>query len=385
MKSVTIYCHMIYKSSKEKKLTVRMDLVRHAQQIGVKPTARKFGCSKNTVRKALKAFEDNGIGGLQDGRKGPHYIPHKTSAGLEEHIVNCRQRAPCFGPKRLKWAFGIEASESAIARIIKQRNLTRKRRKKYQRKQDLRALKAETHNALLHAQLDVKHLYDIPYYWEQLINKGFLPKYQYTIRDTKTGFLFLGYAKEYSEEYSTIMVSKYLDHLKKFGIDSSSVTIQTDNGSEFGARKRDVLTPGFVNTIVCKYRAQHTYIPPGMCNANADVESVHSTIEPEFFDIEKFHSNEDFWQKINAYQLFYNLVRPNFSKAGKTPSQIILEDHPGINTQITIHSVVNLDYEFCMKHGLASTENIPGGQSLQKLPALSLLPFVLSTPPFPIY
>src|SRR5918911_2644055 len=111
MKSVTIYCHMMYKSSKEKKLTVRMDLARHAQQIGIKPTARKFGCSKNTVRQALRGFQKDGISGLEDGRKGPHYIPHKTCPELEEYIVRCRQRAPCFGPKRLIWAFGIEASE----------------------------------------------------------------------------------------------------------------------------------------------------------------------------------------------------------------------------------------------------------------------------------
>jgi hypothetical protein len=366
----TLYCHMMYKSSKEKKLTVRMDLVRHAQQIGIKPTARKFNCSKNTVRRALRGFEKKGISGLEDGRKGPHYIPHKTCPALEEHIVNCRLRAPCFGPKRLRWAFNIEASESAIARIIKIRQLTRKRRKKYQRKQDLRALKAQMHSAFSCAQLDVKHLYDIPYYWEQLVNKGFLPKYQYTIRDVKTGFLFLGYAKEYNEEYSTIMVSKYLDHLRRFGIDGSNITIQTDNGSEFGARKRNVLTPGFINTIICQYSANHVYIPPGMCNANADVESIHSTIEPEFFDIERFHDRDNFWQKINAYQLFYNLLRPNYSKAGRNPLQIILEDRPNIDTRVAVHPVIDLDYEFRMKDNHRKTEKTYGGQSLQKLPVL---------------
>lgn len=40
--------------------------------------------------------------------------------------------------------------------------------------------------------------------------------------------------------------------------------IQTDNGSEFGARKRDVKTPGFVHTIVVKWEATHKLHPSGM-------------------------------------------------------------------------------------------------------------------------
>ena len=72
----------------------------------------------------------------------------------------------------MKWAFPeIKASEGAIARVLKQNDLTKKRRKKYQRKQDLRAKKAK-YTALSHHQEDVKHLYDIPHYWEQIQRKG---------------------------------------------------------------------------------------------------------------------------------------------------------------------------------------------------------------------
>jgi len=54
-----------------------------------------------------------------------------------------------------------------------------------------------------------------------------------------------------------------------------------------------------------------------MCNANADVESLHNTIEEELFDIEEYSSNDSFMKKTTGYQLFYNLVRPNFSKKGE--------------------------------------------------------------------
>ena len=62
---------------------------------------------------------------------------------------------------------------------------------------------------MTHHQEDLKHLYDIPHYWVQMKQKN-LPKYQWTIRDTKSGLMMLGYAQEYSELYSTIMTDKYL-------------------------------------------------------------------------------------------------------------------------------------------------------------------------------
>jgi len=163
--------------------------------------------------------------------------------------------------------------------------------------------------------------------WPQMI-KLKLPKYTYSMRDTKSGFLFLGYSDEYNELYSTILAEEYIKHLTSFGINAKEITIQTDNGSEFGARKRNINTPGFVNTIEQQLGAKHNYIPIGMCNANADVESVHATIEKEFFDLEQYDSKQDFFIKLQAYQYFYNLVRPNFSKKGKTPLQILEEDRP---------------------------------------------------------
>lgn len=105
-----------------------------------------------------------------------------------------------------------------------------------------------------------------------------LPKYEYSIRDVKTGFTIVAFGNEYNEQYSDMLTELYLKHLYAFGINLSDVIIQTDNGSEFGAKKRDINTPGFVNTIMIEFGAQHGYISPGCSNANADVESFHSAI-----------------------------------------------------------------------------------------------------------
>ncbi|PCI92735.1 hypothetical protein COB11_06705 [Candidatus Aerophobetes bacterium] len=102
------------------------------------------------------------------------------------------------------------------------------------------------------------------------MTKKKLPKHQHMFRDTKSGFMFLDY--------------------------------------------------GIRNTRQENYKAEHRYIPPGYCIANADVESVHAMIEQEFFDLETFNEHQDFILKTQVEQYFYNMVRPNFSKKGFFPS-----------------------------------------------------------------
>lgn len=361
----TPYCTMIFKRSAQEQIALRQKIVRYAQQHGNKPTASHFGCNVRTVRTWRRRFDKEGTRALANKSRAPHNCPHKLSKEVEESIVEKRMQAKCYGPKRLKFFNpSIKASEGAIYRVLKEKGLVQKQKKKYRTKQDLRDVKAK-YRSLTHHQEDVKHLYDIPYYWPQMASQK-LPKYEYTIRDTKSGFTIVGFANEYNEQYSTMLTEVYLRHLKSFGVELNEVVIQTDNGSEFGARKRDINTPGFVHTIVVEWGASHNYIPPGCSNANADVESFHNTIEREFFNLESFDSKEEFFRKIQAYQYFYNFVRPNFSKGGKTPIQIVLEDRPDISPRVLNFPVYDLDALFRQKMELSKTNE--GGQYVQKLP-----------------
>jgi transposase len=363
----TLYCGMIFKRRPEEQVSIRQKIVRYAQLHGNKPAARRYGCDVRTVRAWRKRFEGSGTRGLINQSRAPHRCPHKISPEMEEQIVQKRKRATCYGPKRLKFFNpSLKASEGAIYRVLKERGLLEKRKRKHRVKQDLRAVKAR-YKSLTHFQEDVKHLYDIPYYWSQMTAHR-LPKYEYTVRDAKSGFTIVAFANEYSEQYSTMLTEIILSHLKSFDVDLKEVIVQTDNGSEFGARKRDINTPGFVNTIMVKWGASHNYIPPGCSNANADVESFHSTVELEFFNLEGFNSREEFFRKAQVYQYFYNFVRPNFSKAGKTPLQIVLEDRPDISPEVLNFPVYDLDAVFRQKMELPAING--RDQYVHKLPAL---------------
>jgi len=78
----------------------------------------------------------------------------------------------------------------------------------------MRAVKAKR-SSMKHMQMDVKYLTDIPNYWEQLKPLG-LPKYQYTVRETKTGMLFLRYSDELSELNARTMIDYVLDEIIPF-------------------------------------------------------------------------------------------------------------------------------------------------------------------------
>jgi transposase InsO family protein len=361
----TPYCGMLFKRSPEEQMAIRQKIVRYAQQHGNKPAARHYGCDHRTVRDWRKRFEGQGAGGLKNKSRAPHRCPHKTPKDIEDQVIAKRKETPCYGPRSLKYYYpSLKISEGAIYRILKENGLLRKHRKKYLRKQDLREAKAR-YRSLTHHQEDVKHLYDIPEYWPQMTEFG-LPKYEYTIRDTKSGFTIVAFANEYSEQYSTMLTETYLNHLKRFGVDVGEVMIQTDNGSEFGAQKRDIKTPGFVNTIAIEYGAHHQYIPPGCSNANADVESFHATVEREFFNLESFRSREEFFRKAQVYQSFYNFARINFSKRSRSLLQIFLEDRPGISPEVLNFPVYDLDALFRQKMELPAINE--RGQYVHKLP-----------------
>ena len=352
-----MYSNFMSNLSKEKRFTVRKAIVHEALEDGIKPTARRWDMSKNTVRTWVRRFQEEGNDGLIDRRNGPKVIPHKTSLETESQIIALRKAAPCYGAKRLKYFFRVPASVGAIQRIIRDHGLTRKIRRRHKKRNDLREIKAR-YKACEKLQMDIKYLTDIPPYWEAM-QRLRLPKFQYTVRDVKSGMLFLGFADEISELHAETMARYVLDGIVPYF--PGKVTLQTDNGAEFSGTTRN-LEGNHFRAAIKSCGAAHCYIPPGHCNANADVESIHSTIEEEFYNLTPFSSRGDFLCKAESYRLYYNLERPNFSKGAKTPWLITQQDHSQTDLATVFQSISVVDLDLFLKTALS------GGQPLPVLP-----------------
>ena len=301
-------------------------MVKHALAYGVKPTASVFDATPKTVRKWLRRYQQERLAGLNELPRIPLTCPHKTSPAMERKVVHLRKRYPFMGAKRLKREHNLSCSHEAIRRILNEHGLVKKRRKKNKRKKDLAKIKRKWR---LFGQLtvDTKYLNDIPHYWPQMKAMG-LPKYQFTAREVRSGLMYLGFANDRTATHGCLFGRILCEHLFRCGIDMKKLKFQTDNGSEFIGCFRQDRTRGGFETTVEAFGSRHKRIPPRAWSYNSDVETVHSTIEDEFYDLENFQSIKDFHQRVASYQAWYNLVRVNSNKDYKTPWQIIKELRP---------------------------------------------------------
>ena len=342
MDPLTYREQIIKMPDKADKFDLRLRIIKSVQAIGVKPTARLFATTTKTVRKWMSRYQQERLTGLNELPRIPHRCPHKTSPTLEVKVVGLRKQFPFKGSKRLKREHNLPCSHEAIRRILNQHGLTRKRVKKHKRKRNLREIKK--HWKLFgQISVDTKDLKDIPHYWPQMKALK-LPKYQFTAREIRSGLMFLGFSNEKSASNACMFARILCEHLHKCSVDMKHLKVQTDNGSEFiGCFRQDRTRDGF-EKVIEGFGSTHKRIPVKAWSYNSDVETVHSTIESEFYDIEYFENIRDFHRRVASYQAWYNLIRENSNKDFKSPLQIIRKIGPNIDPAVARLPPLMLDW-----------------------------------------
>ncbi len=332
--------YQVMRLSKDKKQQ-RYQMVTYAKEHGVKPTARFYATNPKTVRKWIRRFDQSGYQALEDNSRRPHHSPNKTPLDVSKKIVKLKIEYKHIGAEQIKILEKVKQSAKTMRKIWLENGVSsRLRRKKHVTKQNLREIKKQF--ALFERVCeDTKDLIDIPEYWTQMMRKK-LPKVQYTFREISCGVQFLGFADERSLTHAELFANYVNEHLKKHGLIVKSGIRQTDNGSEYcgswSATKPSAYTLAIENANLI-----HGTIPPGAHRFQSDVETVHNLIETEFYEIENFTSRNNFMQKANTYQLFFNLERPNTYKENKNPWQLAQEKHPDITKEALMLPPVDLD------------------------------------------
>jgi len=325
----------------------RLRLVTYARQHGLMAAARAFRTTRRTVRKWARRYQAQGPSGLVERSRAPHHQPRRTSPPTERVVVALRRQLPTSGARRLIGEFDLPLGHQALERIWRAHGLIQRRRRKYQRKQDLAAVKAQWR---LFQQLsaDTKDLKDIPHYWPQA-QRLRLPLIQYTAREVRSGLLFLAFASRRTAGASQLFAERVQRHLAASGVDPRHLVWQTDNGTEFiGGHDRDGRPTGFPAALG---ESQHVRIPPAAHTYQSDVETVHRLIEDEFYHLENFTSRSDFLAKATVYQLYFNLARPNSHKGGLSPWQIVQQLQPQLPLRLCLLSPVYLDHFLDPKGG----------------------------------
>jgi transposase len=338
------------RNCKDKSL-LRYQVVFRAQKHGIKPTARAFGVTPDTVRKWRSRFETSGYGALRDQSRRPYRSPRATPEKLKQRVIALKDTYKRVGADQIKHLQDVPVSSRTMRKIWREAGCSsRKRRKKHETKRNLREIKKKF-NFLQHTCEDTKELTDIPEYYSAM-RRFNLPTVQFTFRDMSTGTLFMGFGSEKSATYAGLFADYLQQAFVHYGIDLSNTIRQTDNGSEYTGGWKATHDSAYTKTIRQIKGQIHQTIPVRAHRYQADVETVHDIIEREFFELESFTSRDDFFNKVYSYQLFFNLERSNSYKEGKTPWQLAKDKIPDLDPKLLMLPAVDLDDMLVQKSAL---------------------------------
>ena len=314
---------------------LRYRMVLSVDRVGIKATARSFRASKNTVRKWHRRWRELGYRGLEELPRRPHRSPNATPPAERRKLVALRRTYKRLGAEAVRAIVGLRRSARTIRKVWREEGVSvRARRRKYRTKQCLREVKKHW-KLFQQIDEDTKYLTDIPEYYPQMMARG-LPRFQYTARDVTSGLLFLGFAQELSLTNTTLFAEYLNRELTARGADLSQARRQTDNGAEYIGSVFAKTPSSYTKTIERIAGQVHATIPTAAYTWQADVETVHSLMEREFYEIESIADRPDFLAKAYSYQLFFNLARPNSYKENKTPWQIVREKEPDLSQLIAM-------------------------------------------------
>ena len=272
----------------------RLEMVRFANENGIKVAARFYSCSKNTIKKWCRRYAVYGLKGLIDKSRKPKNSPKKIKQEdidkITEVSINAKEKKKHITVKNVRKTSGINKyCDGTINRYIN-KAVGKKKNRKYKSSNggDVSWKKKLQPWQLI--QIDIKYLTDIdnlkPYFASEENNfKGIKCKYQITARDVASGAAIVSYCDDKSLTYTTIFLNTILyPFLKQFkGLDLKKVTIQTDNGNEFTNRYKktkgqEPKKSSFTLFVEDKFKRHKTNIPAHP-TADSDVESFHWSIE----------------------------------------------------------------------------------------------------------
>jgi len=152
--------------------------------------------------------------------------------------------------------------------------------------------------------------------------------------------MFLGFANELSGTHAAVFTRVLTAWYRQHGVRLRGAVWLHDGGSEYiGSVKAK--HPSAFQLALAEARIRGFQIPK--TTYNAEVETIHNTIEFEFFEVERFLDRADFFAKASGYQLWYNCERRNCNRHDQSPLDILRRAAPGIDQHILLLPALDLD------------------------------------------
>lgn len=310
----------------------RRRLVETYQQTGsLSETARRWGTSRQLVRKWVRRFHQGGEAGLQDRSRRPKTSPRRTPKEIEEKVIRLGEETS-YGRHRLSRELWhrerIYLSPHTIRHILKRHGLVKPRTRRQVCYPAHWVWEMEEPFSL--AQVDVKDIRDEETLGAKRVHhlpRFRLPRYQWTFLEGRTRLRFLAFSRQLTLTNALCWVGLVLLWLRGWGI-TQKVQWQTDWGSEWGGESLQQIER-LNRKIFRPLGAELVRYPLGRKGYNGRVERSHRTDDEEFYLplLLTIRTERQLLQRAAQWIYYYNVERPHMGEGmeGKSPGQKLVE------------------------------------------------------------
>jgi len=272
---------------------------------------RHHGISRRIGYKIVRRYQEEGVDGLKDRSRAPHTSPHRTSAEVEDILLNARRARPHWGPRKiLAWlsrrqpAFAdLLPAASTVGDLYRRNGLTQQRRRRALKAEHIPAGKLETDNP--------NEVWTADFKGEFRLGNG-LYCYPFTLADAHSRFL-LSCQAESSTNHRGVKQA-LLTAFRTHGLPEA---IRTDNGTPFVGHGATGLTQLSVWWI--KLGIRHQRIAKSRPDQNGRHERMHRTLKAEATrPPEKTFLSQQI--RFDGFRQEFNLDRPHEALAQCTPA-----------------------------------------------------------------
>jgi transposase InsO family protein len=82
-----------------------------------------YGISDRTLRRWVRAYRKGGLKGLTPQKTGPKHPSRAISVGLEQRIIDLKQKYPHWGARRIKYQFDLPVHWKTVHNVFKRHGL----------------------------------------------------------------------------------------------------------------------------------------------------------------------------------------------------------------------------------------------------------------------
>ena len=278
----------------------------------VTEVAVRYGVSRQAVHTWLGKYQKEGLAGLADHSRRPHFQPRQIHADVEALVIQLRSAHPRWGPRRLEYELaraGVSQvpSRSTIYRVLVRRGLVAARKRK-RRRQDYKRWQRDAPMQLW--QLDITGSVFLTDGTELKLISGI---------DDHSRFCVI--AAVVRRATARTVCRAFIAAMRTYGIPDE---VLSDNGKQFTGRfgkprPAEVLFERICRRNGIRQRLTRPYSP----TTTGKVERWHQTLQLEFLnDAGPFASIEEAQAAVDAWQEEYNHRRPHQSLDMACPADV---------------------------------------------------------------